>query len=1308
MADRSVVVRLRAEIGNFKAGMAEGEAAARRTGKAAEDAAKRADTAMGRLGKSMTQNASDWDRVGNAATVGGAAVAAGLGLATKASIDWESAWAGVTKTVDGTPAQMAQIEQGLRGLARELPATQSEIAGVAEAAGQLGVKRADILGFTKTMIGLGESTNLTADEAATAIAQISNVMGTMDRDGAQGVERFGSALVQLGNNGASTERDIVSMASRIAGAAKVVGMSESDLLGISNALASVGVEAEAGGTAVSNVLMDMSKAVKTGSDDLDGFARVAGMSASDFAKAFEESPARAMAAFTTGLGRIKDTGGDVFTTLDELGQSDVRVSSALLKMAGAGDLLTESLDQGAQAWESNTALQDEAAKRYATTASQLKIAQNTARDAAIDLGSVLAPAVADVAGAFADLAGFIADLPPGVQQAAVGVAGFGGASLLAVGGTIKLVRAGVELSESLDRISTKGPRAAKGVNAATTATKGLAKGLAAVGVAVAASRILDGDNAAYGVEKLTNDILTADDAFAGFNDRLAQNAKISGMSDSPVRSVGDALRIAFDPSFLEKANDSLGSVTAALGFGNRSEVQTSLDALQQIDSALAGLVSNGNPEKAADVFGQLADMAAKNGVSVDELKAKLPGYSEALAAGANAAVQATDGSKGLATGLDAAGGSAEAAAEKISEAASAIEELGSAMLGQRGSARDFEAAVDAAAEAVEKNGRNLKIGTQAGRDNQAALDAIASATTNYAAKALEAGESAQTVAGIVSRGREQFIQAAEAMGMAAPKAEALANQLGLIPDDVSAMVSTPGMEQALTDSANLKSSLTELPKSTEPQVLAPGAVQAWRETEQLKSSLFTVPKETAPKVLAPGAVQAWQETERVKSSLFTVPKQTNGNVATPGATIAADQAATVMRRLLDIPGSTTARLTVTGADQGIAKANELIRTINRITGKTVYVNVVNRQMGSGAGASIRGGQVKGAATGGAIYGPGTGTSDSIDAKLSNGEHVWTAAEVDAAGGQAAMYRARGLVRSGALKFAKGGAVGDAAGFADGGEVDFAGIFDLIRDVTDWQDVTDSRKTRSSRATAVTAAINALRSLQAQQRKAARDLAAARKATRGGTSASRAAAARRVNDLLDRQRLLLGKVAAAEGKVTAARKASADAVKATARVEAEYRADRAPLIDRTIKAAGSTNRVTKTFLDNIEKLNRMGFRTLALQLLEQGGPEAETLAAQAVGSVSKARSLQSSFATSASLDARSAQLLASLQGQPAVNLATLLKPLMVQGAPGPSGGRATGGDTYILNGVKYDAAGDVAGALSFARRSQRNAGAYGAN
>jgi tape measure domain-containing protein len=64
------------------------------------------------------------------------------------------------------------------------------------------------------------------------------------------------------------------------------------------------------------------------------------------------------------------------------------------------------------------------------------------------------------------------------------------------------------------------------------------------------------------------------------------------------------------------------------------------------------------------------------------------------------------------------------------------------------------------------------------------------------------------------------------------------------------------------------------------------------------------------------------------------------------------------------------------------------------------------------------------AEGGPIFGPGGPTSDSIPAMLSAGEHVLTASEVDAAGGQGAIYRMRQMIRAGALRFNEGGAVGN--------------------------------------------------------------------------------------------------------------------------------------------------------------------------------------------------------------------------------------------------------------------------------------------
>ena len=162
--------------------------------------------------------------------------------AVNAQVKWESAFAGVKKTVDGTTEQMAALEKGIKDMSLALPSSAEEIAAVAESAGQLGIQTDNILGFTRTIIDLGNATNLVGEEGASQLAKFTNITQMSQKD----FNRLGSTIVALGNNMATTEADIVSMAMRLAGAGKQVGMTEADIMSFSAALSSVGIEAEAG------------------------------------------------------------------------------------------------------------------------------------------------------------------------------------------------------------------------------------------------------------------------------------------------------------------------------------------------------------------------------------------------------------------------------------------------------------------------------------------------------------------------------------------------------------------------------------------------------------------------------------------------------------------------------------------------------------------------------------------------------------------------------------------------------------------------------------------------------------------------------------------------------------------------------------------------------------------------------------------------------------------------------------------------------------------------------------------------------
>lgn len=842
---------------------------------AAEQAAKRYAGGLDDAGKSFQSNRESWDKVGDTALIAGTAIAGGLALATKAAIDWESAWAGVAKTVDGTPEQMAALEEELRGLATTLPATHEEIAGVAEAAGQLGIARDDIAAFTETAIALGESTNLSAEEAATGLAKISNIMGTQAEYGIEGIERMGSALVALGNDGASTESDILAMGQRIAGAGETVGATEADVLALANALSSVGVEAQLGGGAMSRALLEMNSAVLSGGEELENFARISGMTADEFATAWRADPVAAVGEFVGGLGRVSAQGGDAAAALESVGLRGTENAQVFLRAAGASDLLTESLELGEQAWEANTALQEEAAKRYETTASQLQVAQNTIRDAAIDLGSTFGPMLATLASGVADAADAFSDLPGPVQDTVAALAGITALGLLGGGAAIKVVGFATDLNDAFGKISKSGPRAEKAMRGAARGAKvlGAAAGAAtAVGVL---ARLLEDSGSAIGVEKLTSGMLDAADAVDVLDAVIDEHAAtVSGM-DGDVRSFGDALKVAFDPSWINSTNENMDGLLSAITFG-MADLTTAADESEKVfgllDDQLAGLVTSGNADEAGRLFAQYAAAAEAAGVSTEELLSKLPGYTEATAAAGNQAKLAggdIDGMTGELQSQEQAAADAEAALDDLQ---SQIEMLGGGFRGERAAVRSYEESLQAVKDAAKEGGPEF----------EAALDGMAQSALDVASAQIEMGRSASVVEADLAAAREAFIEAGVAAGNSRPYMEGLADSMGLIPSEVSTMISQTGAGQAQADVLALDEQIKTLDGKTV-SVKEAGAIDAKGRVLELDGSIFGLDGKTV-KVEEIGSTASGDRVVRLDGKIYRLKGKTVDVVANVSGT----------------------------------------------------------------------------------------------------------------------------------------------------------------------------------------------------------------------------------------------------------------------------------------------------------------------------------------------------------------------------------------------------------------------------------------
>ena len=341
------------------------------------------------LVESLTTVGNKIENVGKKASVLSGAFAAGLTASAKTAIDFESAFAGVEKTVDATEEQLANLKQGIRDLAKQIPASTTEISAVAEAAGQLGIQTDNILDFTKAMVDLGESTNLSSTEAADALARFANITGMSQKD----FDKLGSTIVDLGNHCATTESEIVQMGLRIAGAGKTVGMSEADIMGFAAALSSVGIEAEMGGSAISKMLIKIESAVAENSSALKDYAKVAGLTAEEFKQAWEKDATGAMVKFIEGLGNVEKNGGNLITTLNDLDISEVRLRDTMLRLANSSELFNDTVALGNKAWDENNALSNEASKRYNTLKSKLEIVKNKLLDNVITIGNKLMPVV---------------------------------------------------------------------------------------------------------------------------------------------------------------------------------------------------------------------------------------------------------------------------------------------------------------------------------------------------------------------------------------------------------------------------------------------------------------------------------------------------------------------------------------------------------------------------------------------------------------------------------------------------------------------------------------------------------------------------------------------------------------------------------------------------------------------------------------------------------------------------------------------------------------------------------------------------
>ena len=619
---------------------------------------------MEQLGSSMQTLGKNMTATGRIMTATVTTPIVGLGVAsTKAAIDFETAFTGVRKTVDTTESNFEKLSNGIKQMSTETASTKTEIAGVMEVAGQLGVEVGKdgetLLSFTRTMVELGDTTNLSAEEAATALAHFTNITGTSQDK----VSNLGSAIVDLGNNFATDEASILNMSTRLASAGTIAGLSATDILALSTAMSSVGIQAEAGGTAMTQTLTAISGEVANFSagaeSNLGRIAEIAGMSAEEFATQWETKPIVALQAFITGLGTLGQKGENASLVLDELGMSGVRQSNMLQSLALASGVLGDAIDTSSAAFQENTALSAEAEKRYGTTAAKISQLKEEFTNCAVTVGETLIPFLQQGMQVISGVAKAFNGLPEGAQQLIVKGALLVAAAgpLLSIGG--KLISGAGTLVTAFSKVGS-----VIGSAAAPLSSVGTAAGSAAAPMTSAGTAMGTLSSNALGFIALGAGILLAAAGLA----LLAQSAIAIGEAGAPAAIAMGAMvaviaglavgAAALAPALTAGAVGlvAFGAAVALVGVG--------------VLAASAGLTL------LATQLPTISEYGGSAAVAIAELGAALVAFGGGSLAGAAGATALAVGLVALAAGLAAAGAGAVVAAAGVTLLAVGVAALG--------------------------------------------------------------------------------------------------------------------------------------------------------------------------------------------------------------------------------------------------------------------------------------------------------------------------------------------------------------------------------------------------------------------------------------------------------------------------------------------------------------------------------------------------------------------------------------------------------------------------------------------------------
>jgi len=326
----------------------------------------------------------------------GIGLAVGFTVATlaaiKQAIRFETALVEVAKTTGLAGESLAELGLGLREIAIATGLGAQKTAALAIAAGQLGIKGvANIEAFTLALAKLEIASDVAGEQGARQFARLLNITGAASTE----AEKFASVLVELGNNSAATEKEILKMSTQIAQSTSAFGLSTEAVLALGAAAASLGLRAESTASSFGRFFRSVTNAVAEGGAELRTFAELMRISTNEVRRLLEEEPEVAFIKFATGINLLSGESSTLSAILKSLslsGEENIRVFTSLAKRI---EIANEALRLSNEEADEATAINRELEARLDSVAGQWGILVARIQSAAIAYGDQFVPAIKD-------------------------------------------------------------------------------------------------------------------------------------------------------------------------------------------------------------------------------------------------------------------------------------------------------------------------------------------------------------------------------------------------------------------------------------------------------------------------------------------------------------------------------------------------------------------------------------------------------------------------------------------------------------------------------------------------------------------------------------------------------------------------------------------------------------------------------------------------------------------------------------------------------------------------------------------------